>query len=141
MDLLILWLFLTVAQWSCVVSGLRDLSAESDSDRKSAARVTVLFAAVPPTLIFLISSFVLLHAAPTVQFNAGNNFAMDLWSFWVHWWQSLFNCAGVQSVCYFLWLVVSFAPKDRPRMRWVVLWGFLSSLWGWFLLNIASPRA
>ena len=93
--LMLLWLASVIGVWVCVARGFRDTAGEADADRRSSARAAILLAAVPPTAVFLVTAFVLLQAAPTVQFNAGSSLAMSLWSFWVHWWQAIFGCSGL----------------------------------------------
>jgi hypothetical protein len=140
-SLLLPWGIATVAQWVFVVRGLRELSAESPSEQRFATFHVITLGAMPPTIIFVVSAFVLMQAAPTVQFNADNSFAMSLWSFWVRAWESLFGCAGLQSICYLVWGGVSLVTGHRPWMRGVVLCGLFSSLCGWLLLRFAYPTA
>jgi hypothetical protein len=139
--LMLLWLASVVALWVCAVRGFRETAGEADADRRTAARAAILFAAAPPTVVFLVSAFVLLQAAPTVQFNAGSSLAMSLWSFWVHWWPAIFGCSGVQTACYLAWFVGSLVARGRPSIRHAVGLGLLSSLWGSLLLSMASPTA
>lgn len=139
--LMLLWLGSVIGLWVCVARGFSDTAGEADADRRSAARVALLNAAVPPTLVFVVSAFVLLQAAPTVQFNAGSSFAMSLWSFWVHWWQAIFGCSGLQTACYLFWFVGSMVARGRPSVRHTIGFGLLSSVWGSLLLSMAYPSA
>ena len=75
--LMLLWLASVIGVWVCVARGFRDTAGEADADRRSSARAAILLAAVPPTAVFLVTAFVLLQAAPTVQFNAGSSLAIE----------------------------------------------------------------
>jgi hypothetical protein len=91
--------------------------------------------------VFVVSAFVLLQAAPTVQFNVGSSRAMELWSFWVDWHPAIFGCSGLQAGCYLLWLLGALATQTRPAMRLLVGLGLLSSVCGSLLLSMSYPTA
>jgi hypothetical protein len=140
-NLLLLWFLSTIALWVFAVRGFREVAAAVDQDRQGPLTAAILLAAVPPTLVFLMSAFVLLQAAPTAQLNAGSPRAMDLWSLWVGWYPALFGCSGLQTLVYLLWAVVSFLMKQRASLRYAVVCGFISSVWGSLLLSMAYPTA
>lgn len=137
--LLLLWLLSVVVLWVCAIRGLREVSAEVDATRRANLSLAILLAAAPPTVVFLVSAFVLLQAAPTVQFNVGNAWAMDLWSFWAHWWPAILGCSGLQTVCYLLWFIASVVTRTRASVQSVLGLGCLSSIWGSLLLSMAGP--
>jgi|SRR5262245_5917051 len=139
--LLFLWLISMLALWASAVHGFREAWAETDPDRRRTTVTAILLSAVPPSLVFLVSAFVLLQAAPTVQFNVGSPRAMSLWSFWVHCWPFLFVCSGLQIICYLIWGVVLMANRQRSAVRYAVGFGLLSSLLGSLLLIAAAPSA
>jgi hypothetical protein len=139
--LLLLWLSSAIALWVWAIRGFREASAEADDARAAAIAHAVVFAAAPPTLVFLVSAFVLLQAAPTVQFNAGSSWAMELWSFWVRNWLGIFVCSGIQTACYFVWFIGSLVTRTRTSVRCTVGFAFLSSVWGSLLLSMAYPTA
>ena len=139
--LMLLWLASVIGVWACVARGFRDTARESDADSRSSAKVAMLLAAVPPTLVFLVTAFVLLQAAPTVQFNAGNSVAMSLWSFWVHWWLAIVGFSGLQTTCYLVWFIGSLLARTQPYIRYTVAFGLLASVWGSLLLSMAYPTA
>ena len=112
----------------------------SERTAESGAAV-IVFVAVPTTVICGVCSFVLLFSATTVQLNAGNSLAMDLWSFWVHWWEVFYFCVAVQAVCYFVWTIVAFTTRQLPWTRGVLMCGCLASAFGWLLLSMAFPTA
>jgi hypothetical protein len=138
---MLLWLTLAIALWVCAIRGLREASTETEADRRSSITAAILLAAGPPTFVFVVSAFVLLQAAPTVQFNAGSSRAMELWSFWVRGWPALFGCSKLQTGCYVLWLIGSLVTQTRASVRYTVGFGLLSSLWGSLLLSRAYPTA
>ena len=132
--LLLLWIAATVAQWVFVSRGRSERNDDSGS-------AVIFFVAVPTSVICGVCSFVLLFSAPTVQFNAGNSFAMDLWSFWVHWWETFYYCVIVQGISYFVWAIVAFKTTHSPWTRRVLICGLLASACGWLLLSMAFPTA
>jgi hypothetical protein len=139
--LLLLWALSTFALWASAIRGFHESLTEVDPDRRALRRAAFLLAAGPPTLIFLVSAFVLLQAAPTAQFNAGSAWGMDLWSFWVAWWFPLYGCSGLQSLCYLLWLVGAMATGAKPMVLYAVGCALLASLCGSLLLSMAWPDA
>jgi hypothetical protein len=139
--MMFLWLALAMALWVCAIRGLREAAAETAADRRTRITAAILLAAGPPTFVFVVSAFVLLQAAPTVQFNAGSSRAMDLWSFWIRAWPALFGCSKAQTGCYVLWLIGSLVTPTRSSVRYTVGFGLLSSLWGSLLLSRAYPTA
>jgi hypothetical protein len=138
---MLLWLGSVIGLWACAVRGFRDTAGEADAARRVGARAALLLAAAPPTLVFGVTAFVLLQAAPTVQFNAHNSLAMSLWSFWVHWWQAIFGCSGVQAAGYFAWFIGSLVVRGRPCVRQAVGFALFASVWGALLLSMAYPTA
>lgn len=132
--LLILWIAGTACQWVFAFRGRAEWGSDSGSS-------VILFVAVPGSLVCGACCYVLLFSAPTVQFNAGNSFALGLWSFWVHWWEWFYYCAAVQAVCYGVWATVSFATRHLPWARGVLVCGALASVCGWLLLSMAYPSA
>ena len=139
--LMLLWLGSVIALWACAISGFRDMAGEVDAAWRLGARAALLLAAAPPTLVFVVTAFVLLQAAPTVQFNAGNSVAMSLWSFWGRWWQVIFGCSEVQAACYFVWFIGSLVVRGRPCVRYTVGFAMLASVSGSLLLSMAYPTA
>lgn len=139
--LLPLWVVTTIFQWVFIFRGESEWASSPASSKATLGRYVIILGAIPPTMICLVSVFVLLFSAPTVQFNVGNSFAMELWSFWVHWWGTIYTCAAVQGICYFLWGILSLVTPHSSWMRGVVLCAFLSSVWGWLLLSKAFPSA
>src|SRR5262245_60523146 len=115
--LLILWVVSSIALWVFAFRGFREASSEADPERRTMQLIAMLLAAGPPTLVFVVSVFVLVQAAPTAQFNAGSAWGMDLWSFWAHWWLPLYGCSGFQSVFYLLWLLGSLVTRTRRSVR------------------------
>jgi hypothetical protein len=138
---LILWLASIVGLWVCVAHYFRETETEPDADLRSVTWIVILLAAGPPTAVFLVSNFVLMQAAPTVQFNAGSAWAMGLWSFWANWWPVIVVCSVVQMTVYLLWFVWLLVTGRRRWERYMVGWGFLSSLWGSILVFMAFPSA
>ncbi len=132
--LLILWIAATFGLWVFVFRGKAEWTSDSGS-------TVILFVAVPTSVICGVCCFVLLFSAPTVQFNVGSSLAMDLWSFWVYWWETFYYCVVVQGVCYFVWAIVSFTTRHLPWTRGVLICGFLASACGWLLLRMAYPTA
>jgi hypothetical protein len=156
MLLLILWITATATQWVFVHRGREGADKSrvgrgpQRRHRRTAGRferthdsesAVILFVAVPTSVIYGVCCFVLLFSAPTVRFNAGSSWAMDLWSFWVHWWELLYYCVIVQAVCYFVWTIVSFKRAHLPWQRGVLICGCLASAVGRLLLSMAYPTA
>ena len=132
--LLLLWIATTLVQWVFVFRGRSEWTSDSGS-------TVILFVAVPTSVVCGICCFVLLFSAPTVQFNVGSLLAMELWSFWVHWWERFYYCVAIQGVVYFVWAIVAFATGHLPWSRGVAACGFFASVCGWLLLRIAFPTA
>ncbi len=139
--LMLLWVGSVIGLWLCAIRGLRETASEVSPGQRDVAWAAIFIAAVAPTLVFVVSAIVLLQAAPTVQFNVGSSLAMSLWSFWVQWWLAIFGCSGLQTVCYLLWLTGTLVTRTRSSVRYVVGFGFLSSVWGSLLLSMAWPDA
>ncbi len=141
MPLLLLWVAATVAIWIVVISGVRQQHPDKNGSSLEVAGAVIVFGAVPPTLICLVSVFVLAQAAPTVQFNAGSSYAMDLWSFWVDAWLPLFCTSGFLAIAYLVSTAIGFAVKRLHWANYALLCAFISASLGWFLLRIAFPSA
>jgi|GEM_PF-4220943 len=75
MPLLLLWAAATVGIWIIVILGARRQSEDENDSSRMLTRVAIGFGAVPPTLICLVSAFVLLQAEPTRQYN-GSSYTM-----------------------------------------------------------------
>ncbi len=140
MGLFFLWLFATIALWIPVVHGLRKTSADANAPQGPAA-IAAVFAAIPPTVIFLVSAFVLLQASPTVQFNAGSSYRFRLWSFWIDAWPVVYSLSGILSITYLGWVGLAFAIGREKWLRCAVAFAFLSSVFAWLLLRHAFPSA
>lgn len=139
--LLLLWVGSAVLLWAYAIRGLREQQTPAEVGVRTGLFATVFGATVPPTMILLVSAFVLLQAAPTVQFNAGSSRAMELWSFWVHWHQVILACSmmmtGIYAICFFGSLIT----KTRRSVRLMVGFALLTSLWGSLLVGMAYPTA
>lgn len=139
--LLLLWVGSAVLLCACAIGVLRELKAPAEVGERIGLFATVFGATVPPTMVLLVSAFVLLQAAPTAQFNAGRSRAMELWSFWVHWHQIILACSmmmtGIYAICFFGSLIT----KTRRSVRFMVGFAFLTSLWGSLLVGMAYPTA
>jgi hypothetical protein len=139
--IILLWLVSIVALWGFVVRGFLVTVGTASAKQQLLACVAFLCTALPPTAIFLVSIYVLRQAAPTVQYNVGSEQAMDWWSFWVHWWPTIFSFSGLQNACYLVWFVWALIGRRHPSVRHAVGFALLSSVLGSVLLNMASPRA
>ncbi|WP_149114083.1 hypothetical protein [Limnoglobus roseus] len=114
---------------------------EIDDEQRMAKFAQVILATVPPTLTLVVTVFVLSQTAPTVQFNLGSSRAMNLWSFWVHWWPNIFGCSVLQVGGYLFWSVGSLATRTSLAVRLMVGFGLLTATLGSFLLSTAFPDA
>jgi hypothetical protein len=139
--LLLLWPFSVLALGINAAWTLQDISDENNPDRRARLKTAVALAIAPPAAVFLIAMFVLLQAAPTVQFNVGSSRALDLWSFWVHWYPTIFFCSALQTACYAAWFLGTLATRTLASVRSLVGVGLLSSLCGTLLLSMAYPTA
>lgn len=135
------WLGAVIILCLQAYSGVRD--APTDADGRVSPDLTAAFiiASAPPTLVCLVSLFVLVQAAPTVQFNAGSSWAMGLWSFWVDCWPIFVIFSWVQLAGYFCWLIGTFIIQTRSSVRHIVALALLASVLGTFLLSMAFPTA
>jgi len=138
--LLLIWLSSAIALWICAVIGYRRTTT-TDHETLADKQFTILFASIPPTLILLVTAYVLLQAAPTVQFNAGSSRAMDSWSFWVQWYSIIFGSSGVMTIGYLCWYVGSFLFQSWNSDRPIQGLALSTSLRGSLLLSMAFPTA
>jgi hypothetical protein len=139
--LLPLWILATIMLWVFAVGAVRESRRQPNPNRPNNATAAIVVVAIPPTLVLVVSGYVLLQAAPTVQFNAGNARALELWSFWVHWWHTVFGCSAIQVLCYLVWCVILFVKGAALHTRYVAVCGFLSALIGSMFLSMAYPSA
>jgi hypothetical protein len=139
MLILLLWVSITVSIWIVVISGLRRQIQDKRRIPLDLTATVIAFGAVPPSIICLISTFVLLQAAPTVQFNAGSSYAMDLWSFWADAWRPLVSATELLAVAYFVWTVAGFVFKRHYWANYAILCAFLSASLGWLILRMSFP--
>src|SRR3954467_2706470 len=80
--LLLLWLLSAVALGVVASRGFVKAAREVPGGRGVRSASAFLLAAGPPGVVFLVSAFVLLQAAPAVQFNVGSSWRLSLWMFW-----------------------------------------------------------
>lgn len=118
----IIWFASIVATWWMLVIAARqpapDESTELDKPNTESTfgqRFGIgMLLAIPPTILWAVCNFVLMQAAPTVQFNAGSEYAMDLWSFWVHAWAPLFRTSIFLCVVYTISSIAIACFRRKP---------------------------
>lgn len=135
-----LWMALAVALWAYAVRGLRTVWS-AEADRRLPFTAAILSCAIPPTVVLGLTAFVLLQAAPTVQFNADSSRALELWSFWARWHMVIFALSAMSSGIYAVCSFGSLLTKPPATVRETVWFAFLTSLWGSVLLGMAYPSA
>lgn len=141
MFLMLFWLGAIAGLWITVMRGARRRSTPDAASPTMLVPAVILFGAIPPTFICLVSGFVLFQAAPTVQFNVGSSYAMSLWSFWVRAWPLLFLVSGILTAAYAVWLLIHLAGHRNHWTTTTLFLSFLSTVIGWLLLTIAFPSA
>ena len=136
--LLFLWAFSILALWTI---SLQSLFTKIDRLQRGRTICVSLFASWPPTLLFALCFFVLIQSSPTVQFNAGNSKALNLWSFWVQWWQHIFGTSVFLCLAYLVWGIISYRSDCRSSTLWIIGWAFSASVFGAIILSMAYPTA
>ncbi len=138
--LLFLWMSVIIVMWGTYYNATALGGQEEPGQDYWVHLGPGLLLAVPPTVLFLVCFFVLFQAAPTVQFNAGSEWSLSLWSFWVDAWGPLFLISVFLCVAYFLSTVVLVVLK-RYRLVFVSLASLVASGVGCFVLSITIPSA
>ncbi len=133
MHILLLWPVALVALWVSAYAVL----ANSGAQRGRAILIPIVLAALPPTVIFLFSSLVLLLA------SSGSYWAQDLWAqyLWVTWWQFICRSALLVVLCYVLWFIGSFTTRTRASIRVMVIVALVLSVLETAVIYIAFPTA
>ncbi len=133
------WLAVTPTLWVGIAYGLWRVRHNGSRRRFLTLAAVTSVGAATPTVIVLVSAWVLFQASPTMQFNVGSEYAMNLWSFWVDACRPLFLGSGVLALVCFVWAMVASA---LGRFNWktnVIYGGFLSSLLGLLVLAQSFP--
>lgn len=133
MQFLIIWLIGIGIMWILFGTGVKQTGL-GDALPKLA-----LITASASSLILLIVAFHLLGMSPTVQYNAGSDSAMNLWSSWVKLWPIML----VASTLFFLWTLGILVSTliERAPYRTFALISVLVGFWQICIMFLAAPSA